>query len=380
MKIAFACQHCAKPLVVDAALAGRTGRCRHCKQRLVVPDGQRESGGSRQAASGKGSADGARPAAQAPVADWRTAVASQLVPPAGRSAAPAGRSAAPAGRSAAPASRADAGPTADTTGSYKLRPVTPVRAPALDTPDWDDIELGAPIAPTQATAFTQPATPPAKRSATPSATPSATRTAESGPSPVFLAYRMFFSLLARGTAWISETSYTVSFIIIILSIASGMIGRHSLAALGCGTIIVLNLIGLSGDIASLVTLSFRKNPLRGALFLVPPFTLYYLWSDWQRYRETVSRMRIPLVTLAVVVAAYLFVPWLHGGKDGTGPLGASVVNRAMGTLEENLGSPRAAVDEGLKAARSWLREMPLPVPSSPPDSDGTNQPAHGRGP
>jgi len=84
-------------------------------------------------------------------------------------------------------------------------------------------------------------------------------------TPALLAYRSFFALLGNVTTWISETSYTVSFILVILAIAGGMIGRHSLAALACAAIVVLNLVGLAGDITSLVWLSFRKNPLRGAL-------------------------------------------------------------------------------------------------------------------
>jgi hypothetical protein len=200
-----------------------------------------------------------------------------------------------------------------------------------------------------------------------------------GPSTAFLAYRSFFSLLVRATTWISETSYTVSFILLILAVASGMIGRHSLAAMGCGAIVALNLVGLAGDLASLVTLSFRKNPLRGVLFLIPPFTLYYLWSDWQRYRDTVSRMRIPLVMLAVVVAAYMFVPWLHGGKESKGPINESV-KRVTDALDENLGGVTGAVKERLKAARTLLREGPVPAPSSQPGSDSTNQPAPDQGP
>jgi hypothetical protein len=209
--------------------------------------------------------------------------------------------------------------------------------------------------------------------------PGAARSAPNGASPALVAYRTFFGLLGRVTTWISETSYTVSFILIILAVASGMIGRHSLAAMVCGVIVALNLVGLAGDIASLVTLSFRKNPMQGGLFLVPPFTLYYLWTDWYRYRDTVARMRIPLVTLALVVAAYVFVPWLRGGIKEEVPVVESV-EKAVDTVEKRLAGQQGVLEEGLKQARSWLREVPLPEPSSLPGSHGTHQPAHGRKP
>ena len=433
MKISFACPQCGKPLVADAALAGRTGRCRHCGHRAVVPNIQQATGGPRQAASGKASAEGA------PAADWRAAVASQLP-----ASTPRG----------ATAGRAEARPASDTTDGYSLRPVTPVGVPALAASDWDNAELGpAVVAPP--TVFTSPtqvgakpsrgagkqarvATKPSRvamptEAASPTSAnfftalmnsltllanrvaplansipsvansfaPGTTRAVPSGASPILVAYRLFFGLLGRVTAWISETSYTVSFILIILAVASGMVGRHALATTMCGVIVALNLVGLAGDIASLVTLSFRKNPLQGGLFLIPPFTLYYLWTDWYRYRDTVLRMRIPLLTLALVVAAYLFVPWLRGGIKSELPAVASVeqavdrveeklagqkggldegIQNAVNSVEEKLSGQKGALDEGLKKARSWLREAPLPTPSSMPGAHGTHQPAHGRKP
>lgn len=400
MKITFACPHCGKPLVADTAFAGRNGRCRSCGHRAVVPGGPVDPGGS-------GASGGPRqtaPRTGAPAADWRTAVASQLPTP--------------AGSAAATRSRGDAGPAADS--GYKLRPVTPVGVPALDASDWGNAELGpAIVAPVTAALTTPVSAGPARPRAvskrpavaqtrqpagwtqgTDSVTVPGTvltvlrtifgvlvgvigslagRSAASGSSSVVVAYRSFFGLLGRWTAWISETSYTVSFIIIILAVASGMIGRHSLAALGCGAIVALNLVGLAGDLTSLVTLSFRKNPLQGTLFLVPPFTLYYLWSDWQRYRDTVVRMRTPLVTLAAVAAAYVFVPWLHGGTKEEGRIVAAV-KRAVDTVEESVAGRKDALDDGLKKARTWLRDVPVPDPSSLPGLPDTLKPAHGHKP
>jgi len=378
LKIAFPCQQCGKQLVADSGLAGRTGRCRYCGQSMLVPSGQGSTAGQRPAhsgtsakASGQASPEGSPVVARAPVADWRTAVASQLIQPGGTGAAAAASTGAAASTSTAAASRraprsgrADSGSAATAAGGYSLRPVTPAKVQAIAATDWDNAELGEAVAP-PASIFA--------RSATAAAT---ARPVPIGPSPVFIAYRMFFSLLARATTWISETSYTISFVIIILSVASGMIGRHSLAALGCGTIVALNLVGLAGDLASLVTMSFRKNPLRGALFLIPPFTFYYLWSDWDRYRDTVSRMRIPAVTLALVAMAYVFVPWLRGGKESESVFGEAAT-RVVGTLEEKLGGPGASIEQGLKTARAWVREVPLPAALSPPASDGPAPPAPG---
>ena len=132
----------------------------------------------------------------------------------------------------------------------------------------------------------------------------------SGLSDVLRVYRSVFSLLARGTKGISEASYTISFILLIQALAGGIMGRHGLASLALGLIVLLNVIGFVGDLASLVMLSFRKDPMQGLLFLLPPYAVYYLWTDWKRYQEVVGRMRIPLLMLGVVALAYAFVPWL----------------------------------------------------------------------
>ena len=359
MKITFACPSCAKSLTADASLVGKTGRCRHCGHKAVVPDGRLQSSGPQSSRS-----------PQVAAADWQKAVATQLAPASGRGTPTAGSGTSTAGGGTTRAGRADQGPAADTTNEYRLRPVTPVNVPRLAKSEWDDAELG----PAGDASLPDVFTTPAALGPSPIGQPT-----PSGASTAIVAYRLFFSLLARATTWISETSYTVSFILLILAIASGMIGRHSLAALGCGAIVALNLVGLAGDLASLVTLSFRKNPLQGALFLVPPFTLYYLWSDWRRYRDTVNRMRIPLGMLAVVVAAYLFLPWLRGGTENTGPINASLKNVAD-ALDANLGGVKGAVNEGLKAARPWLREGPEAAPVSQPGANGTTPPDPGQRP
>jgi len=343
LKIAFACSKCGSRLSVDAALAGRSGRCRSCGQRLVIP--------AAAAAAGRGPGEADQPPAADELPDWRTAVASQLVGGGGPAAA---------------GQRAGAGvaPRASAASGYSLRPVTPKAVPTL----------GKAAAARRRDA--EPESMPEddfEPTAAPVARLSPDRAAYE-PTPTVLAYRWVFGHLLRLSTWISETSYTISFIAIILAIACGMTGQHALAQWGTLAIVALNLVGMAGDVASLVTLSFWRSPLKGILFLVPPFTLYYLWSDWQRYRDAVGRMRIPLVTLTVVAAAYLLVPWLRGGTAGEGQIAESI-ERVIGTLEEDYGRPQGVVDETLMKARAWLRESGGAPPAAPDQPAAAGPPA-----
>ena len=384
MKISFACPKCASRLSIDAALAGRSGRCRSCGQRIVIPaasdaaGGRSRGAGRSEAARGRDSGGTGQAAPQDELPDWRTAVASQLVG--------TGSPATTGQRGGAGVGRRDGGRQATVTSGYSLRPVTPTAVPTLTKAATD-------AAAAKARRRDAAPEPMPEEDFEPTAAPVARLSPGRGayePTPFVQAYRWAFGHLVRVSTWISETSYTISFIVIILAIACGMTGRHTLAQWGTLAIIALNLVGLAGDVASLVILSFRRSPLQGALFLVPPFTLYYLWTDWQRYRDAVGRMRIPLVTLAAVAAAYLLVPWLRGGPAGDGHV-TEAVERVIGEIEEDFGRPQGAVEETLRKARAWVRESagePPAAPDQPADPgrpasagpDGGDRPRPGGGP
>lgn len=346
VKLAFACQRCGTRLLADATLSGRTGRCHKCGHRMVVPDAAALATSTvRRHADGTGAG---KPSAQ-PAAD-RPAPARPVL--------------------------------ADDDEPYRLADVEPT-TPATRVPAERDLFEGYQgSAPVTAEEPEFVVTPPPARPA-----PAAT-----GPSEVMRAYRSFFGLLVRGSSWVSEASYTVSFLILVVALAAGMIGNHGLTQLAMAAILGFNLVGIVGDVVNLMTLSFRKNPLQGALFLLPPCTLYYLVTDWPRYRETVGRMRIPLLMLGVVGAAYAFVPWLSGGTLD----GATVESRleravtgietapsaAMHAAAEEAGSATRSFDAGLRWIRSLLGRRPAPddpgrptAPATPPASGGTSGPA-----
>jgi hypothetical protein len=191
---------------------------------------------------------------------------------------------------------------------YKLKPITKAALPAIGRRE-EDLEKARPGSVYKLAIPRELRKEMAARNRSPSAV-------RKGYAQGVRSYRQFFSVLAKLSDWISNASYTVSFICLILAIAGGMMGQHSLAVFALSAIVIFNLVGLAGDAVNLVMLSFRKNPVQGALFLIPPVALIYLLTDWRRYRETVNRMMIPVVMLCLVVVAYMFVPWLNGDKPG----------------------------------------------------------------
>ena len=320
MKTAFLCGRCRTRLLAKPSLAGRTSRCPKCGQAVVVP-----------------TADGAA------VGDWRAAVSQQLEPHKAVSAEVREGS----GHSAV---ESDTG--------YRLQSLTPVGTPKL-APTAKPRPKAAPRpAASGARPVTKPTASGAAKAAAatqaeqelaelfgdedevafefnppePVVAPSQVR---SGYSDVLRIYRTVFSLLARATQGISEASYTISFILLIQAIAGGIMGHHGLASLGLGLIVVLNLVGFVGDLVSLVMLSFRKDPMQGLLFLLPPYAVYYLWTDWKRYQEVVGRMRIPLLMLVLVGIAYAYVPWLSAGEQLASSAESGVVEQTDGEPSES---------------------------------------------
>jgi hypothetical protein len=97
------------------------------------------------------------------------------------------------------------------------------------------------------------------------------------------------------------------------------IKQNKWTLIGISGIVVLNLVRFVVGAANLVVIPFRKNPVEGILFLIPPITFYYLWRHWNKLRKPVSRVVGPLFALALVVAAYAFVPGLsRAGRAGGG--------------------------------------------------------------
>jgi DNA-directed RNA polymerase subunit RPC12/RpoP len=107
------------------------------------------------------------------------------------------------------------------------------------------------------------------------------------------------------------------------------IKQNKWTIIGISGIVILNLARFVVGAANLVVIPFRKNPVQGILFLIPPITFYYLWRHWNKVRKPVSRIVGPVIALTLVVAAYAFVP------------GLSQAGRTSGGLQQRL---EASVD------------------------------------
>ncbi len=170
-------------------------------------------------------------------------------------------------------------------------------------------------------------------------------------------YRQFFGILATLSHWIGKTSYSLSVVILVLAIAGGMANQHSLAVFGISVIVLLNVVALAAAVVNLAMRAFQKSPMEGVLVLIPPINIGYLWRNWPKYRKSVGRIVLPAASLCVVVVAYMFVPWLNGGKPIQGTLEGQI-RGAVQSLEHDVDD---SASEAAKTAKEGKIDLSTPM-------------------
>jgi hypothetical protein len=94
----------------------------------------------------------------------------------------------------------------------------------------------------------------------------------------------------------------------------------ALAHLGASVVVLLNIGRFFVGLANLVVIPFRDGIIQGILFLIPPFTFFYLAKHWKKVRKPTRRVVGPALTIGLVILLYTFIPSLSEGRSATGPL------------------------------------------------------------
>jgi hypothetical protein len=105
--------------------------------------------------------------------------------------------------------------------------------------------------------------------------------------------------------------------------------QNKCTVIGLTGIVVLNLVRLIAGLANLIVIPFRKSPLNGVLFLIPPLTFFHIWRHWDKLRKPVGRVIGPAFALTVVVLAYAFVP----GLSRASRTGGSIQHRLEASVD-----------------------------------------------
>lgn len=292
MSISFSCDNCHSPFVVDSQLAGRQARCRKCGRKMRIPS-ESASGGSRPLINWEG--NGSRAAAPA-----RASSRAEGDPRAARGGTAVAQG--PPGNSR-PISWLDA-----VNSQVGLKPVTMMSMPAVrvrDVPEEKSVTSYKVKVPRELRPKSKVVT-------------ASKQVVSAGYMEGLRSYKQFFNFFAWMFRRINEMSYGFTVVFLIMAIVGVIMDKHSLTVTGISAIVILNVAGLIAGVANLIALRFRKNPMQGLLFLIPPVALYYMWTNSAKWKKPISRIMTPMITLVLVIAAYAYIPWLNGDKTAKG--------------------------------------------------------------
>ncbi len=313
MSIVFYCQNCGSRFDVDDRAAGKSGRCKHCGQKMVVPQAgtMASLAATPHLAMAAAAAARGKPveAAAGGGPDWLAQVNSQTA----------------------------------------LAPLTVDRMPAVkrSAPIDDDLGDSKPYALVEA---------PRKRRVA---------MATGGPAgEAKIVWRRWLGQIQKLFRWINETGYLVSVPFIMLIFLGAMMHNRPMAHFGAVVVVALNIGRLVSGLANIVVIPFRDSPLQGALFLIPPLTFFYMSNNWKKFKRPVERVTGPLLTIGLVALAFLFVPSLSGKslKASVKDVGRTIESKA-GRLKKadlkSLASPDVLqqVEGKVESAKVMIRDQ-----------------------
>lgn len=373
MKISFSCKKCGSQFTVGEQLAGQAAHCKKCGQRFTIPSASEHDGARRETVD-------AANKRQMTVASMAVSAREKPVDRrAGGQFASAPRPGA-AGRVAGPVSWRDA-----VVSQIALKPISVDRMPSLrrakqiqaeEEEDSSPYHLAKPVAPAERPKQTKKA-----------------------PGVVKASYRDSFKNLGKVLRWINETAYGISILFLMLAcvgfatqvynrldapasdssqmpnamqaqMQAQMTGQlpppreappvrqNRMTTIGIAGIVVLNVVRLIAGLANLVIIPFRKSPLNGVLFLIPPWTFLYIRKHWNQLEKPVKRVIGPIVTLVLVVVAYAFVPGLSQASRATG----TARERLRGASDVLKRDVKGQVDEARIEAKSLQRDVQNKLP------------------
>jgi len=270
MGIVFFCQSCGARFEVDARMAGKKGRCKKCNQLMSIPRAEHlTSMVNMPALAGAGVGAMAAPRAGS-VGAARAAVGAQSM----------------SDWLKASMSKVGLAPL-----SVQAIPKRPFLPSALDDPeDSKPYVLEKPDPRDARVQGGRPA------------------------NAVVAAWKREMGLIGRIFRWLNESAYVVSIPFIIILLFGIVVKAHPIAVFGATFVVLLNIGRSVAGVANLAVI-----PLRDGL-------------NVKKYKKPLRRVIEPVVTIALVVLAFTFIPWLSSSKAGTG-----TISDRLRTAAESLG-------------------------------------------
>jgi hypothetical protein len=282
MGVVFFCQSCGARFEVDARLAGKKGRCKHCGQYTTVPKAEHLTSMNMPALAMAGAG---------------AAVASAVAIPR------------PGARAAAAPGSARPGPRPKSVNDWVNASMSKIGLAPISIPAMPKKAFLASALDDAADSKPYQLEKPDRRDA---------RGKGGGPpNVVFAAWRHEVGVIQRILRWLNESAYIVSIPFVIILLFGIAVKANSIAIFGAAFVVLLNIGRIIAGVANLAVIPLRDG-----------FNL-------RKYKKPLRRVIEPVVWIAAVVLAFTFVPWLASGKASTGSISERIKAGAE-KLEEDI--------------------------------------------
>ena len=131
------------------------------------------------------------------------------------------------------------------------------------------------------------------------------------PNVVVATWRHEMGVIQRIFRWLNESAYLVSIPFVIILLFGIAVKAYSIAIFGATFVVLLNIGRIVAGAANLVFVPLRDG------------------FNVKKYKKPLRRVIEPVVTIALVVLAFTFIPWLSTGKKSEG----SITDRIKSTAE-----------------------------------------------
>lgn len=327
MNVVFFCQSCGSRFEVDAQHSGKSARCKKCGQKTVVPK------------AAELASMASLPAVKVPEASKAPASTARPFRKAGAMAGVA---------AAAVLDSVEAPPT-------RRSVIKEPRGPAPSMSTWiANVTSNVALAPVSADYATVPRRPVGKQGPMDNYEDDDSKpyqiVAQKGPrsplggprkqvSGIKMLYRREVGGVAKLLKWVNETAYLISVPFIMVVLLGAIIHSRSIALLGATVVILLSLARIVVGIANMAVVPFKEGVTQGVMFLIPPFTFFYLANHWKTLRKPALRVIGPIVTVLGVLLAFTFLPSLRSDGAAAG----SIADRIKAEAAELKGDIRGEI-------------------------------------
>jgi ribosomal protein S27E len=187
---------------------------------------------------------------------------------------------------------------------------------------------------------------------------------DDGPaSGLYVKWRSGVAAILKVLRFIDDWAYLISVPFLILVLFAIVTSSRGLVHAGAVVVVLVNYGRFWADLASFFVRPFKESPIQGLLFLLPPYTVYYVFAHWDRMTPSLRRMLTSCLPIALVIVAYAFLPSVNPEVKDVTDVGARL---KIGTeaLKKDLEGGLEQIEEEL-SGKEKAEKKPSPPPDKP---------------